>query len=100
MNLLLLLLNLFLTCMSISPPECSDGSESVCTGGGGLAAKYLKPAPKRPCNPGRPACEDKTPPLNLKCSGGGSPTAQVGSYPQCASGNLVCQNEQPLRCLV
>ena len=25
----------------------------------------------------RPACADKTPPLNLQCSGGGSPTAEV-----------------------
>ena len=28
-------------------PKCE------CPGGGGLASKYLKPRPKRPCNPGR-----------------------------------------------
>ena len=28
----------------------------------------------------RPACADKTPPLNLQCSGGGSPTAEVTTF--------------------
>ena len=31
-------------------PKCE------CPGGGGLASKYLKPRPKRPCNPGRFNC--------------------------------------------
>merc|ERR1712107_130762 len=124
---LLLLASLTTVANGLSAPECADGSISVCTcgdgnppdfstfppcdikkgkpkcecpGGGGLASKYLKPRPKRPCNPGRPACADKTPPLNLQCSGGGSPTAEAGSYPKCASGSLVCQDGSPLMCLV
>merc|ERR1712037_713456 len=114
---LLVVLSLATSIHSLSAPECADGSISVCkcgdgnppdfstcdikkgkpececSGGGGLASKYLKPRPKRPC---RPACADKTPPLSLQCSGGGSPTAEAGSYPKCASGSLVCQDGAPL----
>ena len=39
-------------CLPLTPhfqgkPKCE------CPGGGGLASKYLRPRPKRPCNPGR-----------------------------------------------
>merc|ERR1712233_3873 len=104
----LLLLSFATSVHSLSAPECADGSISVCTCGDGNPPDFStfppcdlkKGKPKRPCNPGRPACADKTPPLSLQCSGGGSPTAEAGSYPKCASGSLVCQDGSPLMCLV
>ena len=37
-------------------PHFQGKPKCECPGGGGLASKYLKPRPKRPCNPGRWTC--------------------------------------------
>merc|ERR1712098_283472 len=128
--LLLLPLLLPASCLGFRPPSCTDGSLSSCLCGDGsepdfsgqnfpcpikkgvprpsckcppgaeLLSKYKVKLPRRPCSKGRPACADKSEVFNLKCEGGGVPSVEVGKYPRCSSGRLLCQDEQPLKCLV
>jgi len=99
---------------SIPTCECGDGSpldtskfppcdlkkgrpRCTCQGGGDIAPP--PPKPMRPCNSGRPQCDDDTAvPWQLTCEGGQTATAQPGSPPSCPSGPLLCKSGNPLTC--